>query len=70
MDDNNFWINIWKIVAIVFVVVAGIIASYNSYQTYQIVEMVTAGASPLEASCAVSSDDYNSTICVIEAQKK
>ena len=70
MEDIKFWATLWLIAACVFTAVAICITSYSLYRTNKMVEMVSNGASPIAASCALAFSDYNNSICVIEAQKK
>jgi len=54
MDNNTFWIELWKYVTIVVVVL--IVATVGSCQAtkHKIQRMVEEGADPIIAACAVS----------------
>lgn len=58
MSEGKFWISVWKIVATTFCVV--VISGVTSCQmtNEKVARMVEAGADPMEASCAVSDDQY------------
>jgi len=70
MDENKFWISLWKISAtflcVVVVVVAGCTAN-RQYQTRMLVE--NAKVSPIEANCALEADSLKTTACIMLVSK-
>lgn len=68
MNDNEFWVSIWKVIAVTFIAV--IVSGVTSCQmtNSRITEMVKAGADPIDAMCAVSSE--STQICTIVVSKR
>jgi hypothetical protein len=71
MEENKFWIAIWKTIVIGVCAFAALVSGCNGMINYQdntaIVEMVAKGADPLDAQCAVK--EQNSS-CFIRAATK
>ena len=53
MDESEFWVKVWKIVAATFVALVVTFAGCTSHQVSTIERMTAAGANPLDAKCAV-----------------
>lgn len=54
MNENEFWIALWKIVAAVLCVIAVTIGGCSTYETQQIAKLASAGVDPIKSRCAVS----------------
>jgi len=54
MNDNELWIRVWKLIAVVVCVITVSIAGSCSYGKYTIKKMVESGASPMEAACSLT----------------
>lgn len=54
MDDNEFWIIVWKMVAISFVVVITTTAGCDSYRARLVRDAISSGVDPIKASCAIN----------------
>lgn len=69
MDESEFWVKVWKIVAATFVALAVTIAGCTAHQVSTVERMTAAGANPLDAKCAVIGSEGNE--CVLRfAQTK
>lgn len=71
MDENQFWITIWKIVAAVVVTLILTVGGCTVNQQFKIAELVAGGADPLKAQCAIygAGNTSNATICGVMATK-
>ena len=70
MDDNVFFITMWKLVAVVVVVFILTTGSCTIHQQKKIADLIAAGADPLGAQCAIYGvKSYNSAVCGILAGK-
>lgn len=63
-NDSKFWLSFWALVSTVFVVLILSAAYYNTSELDTLSELVSSGASPIEASCAISYK--NSPVCTVE----
>lgn len=54
MDENQFWTNVWRAVAIAVVSIVAVIAGCIAHNTAAIKDMVTNGANPIDAMCAIN----------------
>lgn len=73
MDDNQFWLAIWRTVAAAFCVLIVSIGSCTSYQTHKVGEVIKGGADPLRARCGLLGSDERSGVCSMlaaQAEKK
>ncbi len=66
MNDNEFWLNIWRAVGTFLAVVIVASQIYSTTTNHIIQDMVADGADPLEAACAVSSRE----LCAVVAARK
>jgi len=57
MDEGEFWVKVWKIVALTFVAFSVTIAGCDAHQVRVIERMTAAGVNPLDAKCAVGGSD-------------
>ena len=57
MDEGEFWVKVWKIVAATVVALVVTFAGCTSHQVSTIERMTAAGANPLDAKCAVGGTD-------------
>ena len=62
MNENEFWVKFWKIIAVCFCVVVTTIGGCNVYEMNKIAEMVSRGETPLAASCAFRSEEHTSEL--------
>ena len=70
MDDNVFFITMWKLTAAVITVLMLTVGSCTIHQQKKIADLITAGADPLGAQCAIYGvKSYNSAVCGILAGK-
>jgi hypothetical protein len=71
MNENEFWVTVWKYAAItacVFVV-SGIGSCQSS--KYQVRKAIEAGATPMEAACAFDHGQVtDGSLCAIELLRK
>ena len=70
MDSGKFWLGLWSLVAGVLVVLILSITVYHSNKVNKMAEMVGAGVSPLEASCALEDAYGKQPLCIILATKE
>lgn len=66
MEENTFWLGVWKTVGIVVCVLASIAAGCTTHQGILLDGMVKAGADPLRASCALNGTQQGA-VCVAAA---
>lgn len=61
MEDNKFWFSLWTVIslAVVAIIITALTACYHSEK--HIVELVKAGANPIEARCAIGT--VSRTLC-------
>lgn len=69
MEDNQFWVNVWKVIATGVVGLAAVIGGCVSHTDYRISEAIKAGAEPLAAYCALTNGGQGTT-CTVLASKK
>ncbi len=63
-DDQKFWVNVWKIVAVCFCVLTLTIGGCYANQVRIISEMVEKGADPLKSECAIYGiSSSNAAVC-------
>jgi hypothetical protein len=68
MNENQFWIALWKIVGAVVVVMTVSIGSCTAnrhYQTRMLIE--NTGVDPIGAKCAIAGESGHSPICIQRA---
>lgn len=71
MNDNEYWVNIWKLAAIVLCVI--VVSSIGSCQAskYQIRKAIEAGSTAMEAACAFDHGNVSdNSLCTITAINK
>jgi hypothetical protein len=70
MNDNEFWVRTWQCVT-VFVCFTTLLGSISCQTTNLfIVQAIEAGASPMEASCALASANQTDTLCMTTLTRK
>ena len=70
MDENQYRVTIWKIVAAAFSVLVVTIGACNVNQHYKIAELVAGGADPIKAQCAIYGvSSGNAAVCGAETVK-
>lgn len=68
MDENQFWVAIWKVTCAVVVVMTVSIGSCTAnrhYQTRMLIE--NTGVDPIGAKCAIEGDTGNMPVCIQRA---
>lgn len=72
MTDNDFWIKFWRTIACMVVAIAMCIAGYHTADTLvtnaAIADMVSKGADPQAAACAVGK--HHGSGCLLLAAKE
>ncbi len=69
MEENQFWIAVWRATAAVIAVIVMTIGGCNVHQQRAVVQMVKNGADPLRASCALGLVERAETRCATLAIK-
>lgn len=64
-DEQQFWIAVWKIVGASVVSFVAVCAVSCQATNYHIRSAIESGAKPVEAKCALSSVDADSSACLI-----
>lgn len=67
MNENVFWIKIWRTLALAAVLVVASLSGCVINQSYLVANMVEKGIDPIAASCAFT--DSSRAICVVLAAK-
>lgn len=67
MEENEFWLRVWKTAAVFVCAMTAIISACSAHETRVIVEMTEKGANPLDASCAISPGDRK---CIVRYSMK
>ena len=63
MESTNFWLAVWKIIAISVCVIIVSVGGCQSYQNHQIQLMVAGGAEPMKAACAITPQMTDRVLC-------
>ncbi len=63
MDENKFWINIWKLVSMVIIVLILSLSLCNMYKVNKVSKAIGQGIDPLEASLAFTRN--NQTLKIV-----
>lgn len=53
MEDNKYWVIIWKLVAASFIILTITVGACTIHQQIKITELVAGGADPIKAQCAI-----------------
>lgn len=70
MEDNKFWLGIWKTVAVCFCVLLLTISGCGINTNYTIETMVKNGADPIKVACVINGmRDGNAAICAMATNK-
>ena len=64
MDENVFWLNVWRAAIAGICVVVATMAGCSSYRTGQVADLIRKGADPMEVGCAFDLGD-NKTRCAL-----
>lgn len=59
MDENQFWVNLWRTAAIAMVAIVLVTAGCTANDTAAIKQMVADGANPIDAMCALNGSSNN-----------
>mgnify|MGYP003395222971 CR=1 FL=1 len=65
MDDNEFFVKIWKLVCVAFCVLTASVSSCTAYNTYRITE----SKDPLAAACAIGNTSHGQA-CIAAAGRR
>ena len=57
MEENNFWVAVWRTVGATLVAIVAVIGGCSLYKTSAIKEMVLNGANPIDAACSVGAQN-------------
>lgn len=68
MNENEFWLGIWKVLGTVVVLITVSIGGCSSYATSKVSEAISNGVNPLEVTCAINGT--NNSVCTILAAQK
>lgn len=69
MNENEFWVKVWALVAGGVLGIALTIGACDAYSNYTMLQMVEKGADPIKARCSVyGSGTSNAAICTLAAQ--
>jgi len=68
MDENQFWIAVWRAVCAAVAAVAAVIGGCTAHDRYVVRDMVQHGANPIDASCSFGAND--ASICAVRAMKE
>lgn len=63
MEENQFWLTVWKYVITGFVALVTVLAGSCQMTNYQIRRAIDAGAAPIAARCAF---DGENSRCVLQ----
>jgi hypothetical protein len=70
MNDNDFFLGIWKVCGTVLCIIAISIAGCTGNRQYQTRALIeNAKVNPIEAKCALEADTLGSTPCILKAMK-
>ena len=67
MNDNEYWIRLWKVAAVALIGLVTVIAGCNAHQVEAVKRMTDKGANPLDAACAVGGSER---LCAIRYATK
>lgn len=56
MEENEFWIAIWRVVGGCICAIALTVAGCSSYRTSKVAEAIASGADPIRARCGLIND--------------
>lgn len=64
MEENTFWLAIWRTVAAAIFGIVAAVAGCSTVADYQVKELVISGVNPIAARCAIwGSGERNSVAC-------
>lgn len=70
MSENKFWLGIFGIIGAVILGITFLSQNYYKSLDQKVVDMVKNGASPIEASCALSDPYGNPPACIAIIARK
>lgn len=70
MNENKFWLGVWSLITLFIISIMITITIININYNNTILEMVVAGATPLEAVCSLSDSMGNNPTCIILSMEK
>ena len=65
MNDNEFWIKVWKIAAFVFVVTILNVSGCTINKQSQIRSAIEKGTDPIAAKCAIDASSASYPLCIV-----
>lgn len=71
MNENEFWITVYKLIALVVCTLILIVGGCSIHQQAMVVELVKTGADPIKANCGIMGPQSSNTaaICAQVATK-
>ncbi len=72
MNENEFWLGVWKLVTVAIMVLTLSISSCSIVKHRTVAELVKNGANPIDAYCAINTGDSSGdpVICTLRALEK
>ena len=67
MDSDRFWVDIWKLIIPGVLILVVLILSYQGYKKSIMLDMIKAGASPIEAMLATHTVSNYEQVFYLEA---
>lgn len=69
MAENDFWIALWKLVAVVVCVLIATVGGCSIHKQSKVAELVKGGTDPIKASCGLGGvTSSNAAICAVSAK--
>ncbi len=69
MDENQYWIALWRTIAAAFAVLVITIGACTANRQHLVAEAIKSGVDPTAAKCAIEADQSSLPACVLKAQK-
>lgn len=70
MDENQYLINVWKVIAAGIVGLAAVIGGCVGHTDYRISEAIKSGADPISTYCALSSNTTDARCIAVAVSRK
>lgn len=69
MEENKFWLSLWSVVAATVFSLGGLTLISSMDTTRALTAMVSSGADPMRAACALKIQPADGGMCAIQATK-
>jgi hypothetical protein len=69
MDDNQFWVAIWRLVALLVLAIVVVVAGCTTAADQKVAELVAKGVNPIAARCAIYGAGERTAVTCHEAAK-